>query len=444
MHWFWLNLLEKIMISSSTLKTIVITNIVVLNGGDGAILFGMIKILRAAFGEDCQILVYASRPDVANRMFPEIEFRETLGLAAVRAPFSHIRYLGRIFRILQQARYKAVAWCMARGLPLFNILVPSQQQEFLREYASADFVASSGGTYLKEEYGVLSQACDYELTLLLKRPLVFFTQSLGPFVTPATRSSMKTVFSRASCVMLRDEKSQRNLRDLEIGDVPVYLAADAAFALADPAVVIAAQQAKPGGRHKPRVAISVRHWPHFATCSTEVGMARYRQSVAEAVRILVRQGAEVTFLSTCQGNPEYDDDSVEAERIVSLLEPEIASQVRVVHEFVRFDDLMVRLHGFDLCIGTRMHMCILSLISGTPVLPIAYEFKTQELFTELGLREWVTDIESIEAASFAERVQAFDKAIPLLRKDLFGKVLALHESALEAGSRIKVALEIAR
>lgn len=62
-------------------------------------------------------------------MFPEIEFRETLGLAAVRAPFAHIRYLGRIFRTLQQARYKFVAWCMAKGLPKFNILVPSQQRE---------------------------------------------------------------------------------------------------------------------------------------------------------------------------------------------------------------------------------------------------------------------------------------------------------------------------
>lgn len=424
------------------MKKIVITNIVVLNGGDGAILFGMIKILHAAFGEDCRILVYASRPDVANRMFPEIEFRETIGLAAVRAPFAHIRYLGRIFRILQQTRYKAVAWCMARGLPHLDVLVDSQRREFLREYATADFVASSGGTYLKEEYGILSQACDYQLTLLLERPLVFFTQSLGPFVTPATRRSMKAAFRRASCVLLRDEKSRRNLQDLGIDSVPIYLAADAAFALADPSVVIAAQQAKLTGHNKTRVAISVRHWPHFATCSTEAGMSQYRQSIAEVVRILVQQGADVTFLSTCQGNPEYDDDSVEAERIVTLLAPEIASEVSVVHEFVRFDDLMVRLQEFDLCIGTRMHMCILSLISGTPVLPISYEFKTQELFTELGLQDWVTDIESIRAESFAERVQAFQKVIPMLRGDLFRKVLTLHESALHVGQILKSVLEV--
>lgn len=63
---------------------------------------------------------------------------------------------------------------------------------------------------------------------------------------------------------------------------------------------------------------------------------------------------------------------------------------------------MMRLQDFDLCIGTRMHMCILSLISGTPVLPIAYEFKTQELFGEIGLKEWVTDIEVIEPDAFAK------------------------------------------
>lgn len=36
-----------------------------------------------------------------------------------------------------------------------------------------------------------------------------------------------------------------------------------------------------------------------------------------------------------------------------------------------------------------MHMAILALTSGTPVFPITYEFKTQELFNRLGLGEWV-------------------------------------------------------
>jgi colanic acid/amylovoran biosynthesis protein len=424
------------------MKSILITNIVVLNGGDGAILFGMIKILRAAFGADCKIFVYASRPDVASRMFPEIEFRETLGLAATRAPFAHIRYLGRIFRILQQARYMTVAWCLGNGFRYLMFLLPRQQRKFLQEYGEADFLASSGGTYLKEEYGVLIQACDYKLTLFLKKPLIFFTQSLGPFVRPATRRVMKSVFNRSSCILLRDEQSRRNIQDLGVTDVPVHLVADAAFALADPAVIEFAKQPRRDINHKHNIAVSVRHWPHFGTCSSDEGMARYRLSIAETVRKLVLQGAEITFLSTCQGIPEYDDDSVEAEMIIQLMDKDIASKIKNERKFIRFDELMVRLRDFDLCIGTRMHMCILSLISGTPVLPIAYEFKTYELFDQLGLKEWVTDIEYITPDGFAKRIKAFQNIIPSIRKELFSKVLGMHYSALEAGARIKSALEV--
>jgi len=415
---------------------IIITNIVVLNGGDGAILFGMIKILRRTFGEECKILVYASRPDVARRMFPEIEFRETLGIAATRAPFAHVRYLGRICRILQRTRYLAAAWGWTHGLRFLVRLLPTAQRGYLQEYADADLVASSGGTYLKEEYGILTQVCDYRLTLLLGRPLVFFTQSLGPFKRPANRRAMKSILRRSCCILLRDDRSRGNVEALGVTGVPVHLAADAAFALADPAVLEAAIEREAKQEGALRVVVSVRYWRHFASCAKEEGMARYRRAIAEAVRRLVQGGAEVTFLSTCQGNPEYDDDSREAEEVVRLLDAGAASRVRIVREFVRFDELMVRLKDFDLCIGTRMHMCILSLISGTPVLPVAYEFKTKELFDGLGLGEWVTDIESISPDAFGELVQAFLEVMPELRVDLFRKVLGLHQNAMQSGSYI--------
>jgi colanic acid/amylovoran biosynthesis protein len=43
-----------------------------------------------------------------------------------------------------------------------------------------------------------------------------------------------------------------------------------------------------------------------------------------------------------------------------------------------------------------MHMAILSMCAGTPVLPSAYEFKTKELFDKLNLDKWVLDIDAIE------------------------------------------------
>ena len=152
-----------------------------------------------------------------------------------------------------------------------------------------------------------------------------------------------SIFDRSVCILLRDEKSREIIRELGVTGVPVNLAADAAFALANPLVVEKAKSRAVGKTSTFRVAVSVRYWPHFSTCSNEEGMARYRRSVAAAVRQLISDGAEVTFISTCQGIAEYDDDSSEARKVIRLLEPDIASQIHIVDDFVRFDELMERL-----------------------------------------------------------------------------------------------------
>src|SRR5262249_9630352 len=62
----------------------------------------------------------------------------------------------------------------------------------------------------------------------------------------------------------------------------------------------------------------------------------------------------------------------------------------------------------DWVVATRMHFAILALGVGTPVLPIAYEFKTDELFKSLGYDSEVPQIESLTSESL---ISAFDKSV---------------------------------
>jgi colanic acid/amylovoran biosynthesis protein len=419
---------------------ILITNIVVLNGGDGAILFGMLKALKRAFGDDCEITVFASEPLVAKRMYPEIDFRETLGLAATRAP--QTRYLGRIVRTVRSALYLAATWCRVNHMGFMARLpLPTERAQDLETYARADLVISSGGTYLKEEYGLVSQICDYRMTLLLRRPLAFFTQTLGPFTRPESRARMRPILNSARCILLRDERSRQNLLDIGVDVGGIQFSADAAFALADPGVLEAAKHRTLPTNRPLRVAISVRHWPHFKTMSTAEGMNRYVEMVAGVTEWLVKTlSAEVTFLSTCQGIPEYQDDSEIACHVVERLSRDTAARVKVVREFVRFDVLLQRLPEFDLVLATRMHMGILASMAGTPAIPIVLEFKAKELFTKLGLGEWVIEVENCDVDSATDRVQGFIDAIPDLRQELFRRVECERASAMHAGMCLKESL----
>jgi len=416
---------------------ILITNIVVLNGGDGAILFGMLKALRRAFGENCEFVVFASEPATAARMYPEIQFRQTIGLAATHAPAK--RYIGRIVRTGRSVLYLAAAWFRANRLGfMVRLLLPKETARDMETYARADLVVSSGGTYLNEDWGMVSQICDYRITLLLRRPLAFFTQTLGPFTHPESQANIRTIFNQACCILLRDERSRENLREIGVEDAKICLAADAAFALADPQVLEQAKHRTFPTNRPLRVAISVRRWPHFKRTSTVEGMDRYIRTMATVTDWLVNTlRAEVTFLSTCQGIPEYEDDSEIACRVVERLAKDTAARVRVVRDFVRFDSLLKRLPEFDLVLATRMHMAILSLIAGTPAIPFALEFKTKELFAKLGLAEWVIDVEEFDVEPVKKLVGRFIEAMPSFRNKLFAGVERERASAMAAGVCLK-------
>src|SRR5262249_44298517 len=143
------------------------------------------------------------------------------------------------------------------------------------------------------------------------------------------------------------------------------------------------------------------------------------------------RGAEVTFISTCQGIPEYRyDDSKVAEEIVRSLPETVQKKVRVVREFHRPELLIEILRGFDLLVATRMHAAILALVAGTPVLPIAYEFKTTELFQHLGLGQWVQEIENVRADALARSVEALLGDLPALRAVIAKRVAQEHDRAL--------------
>lgn len=419
---------------------IAITNMVVLNGGDGAIMQGTIEILRKAFGEDCRFVVFASDPVASARAYPETEIHETLGLAASRARWEQLRFIGGLSRRLRALRYRFATRLAAHGVMAALLLLPKKDRISARLYMSSDLIVSGGGTYLKDQYGIRSQYLDYEFTLSFGKPLAFFTQSIGPLKIAQNKALIGRSFRGAGIILVRDEPSEKCVRDAAKRNVPIRRFPDAAFALVDKDKIEGGRMQAKETREKMRVVVSVREWQHFASKPNTEGMRAYRQSIAAAVAWLLEAGADVTFMSSCQGIGEYDDDSAEVDRIVNLLEIEYRDAVTIRRDFVRYDDLIEELASFDLCIGTRMHMCILSLCAGTPALPVSYEFKTRELFGRLQLSDRVTDIETIEPVAFVNNLENFLADMPRLADSVFDSVLALRDEAYLAGDAIREAL----
>ncbi len=417
---------------------VLITNTVALNGGEAATVRSIVDLLRRVLGEDTRFVIYEQHPEAASKYYPDLTFRAPLYYRVSQAP--GIPGLRRLIGVLNRGRFYLAArcWCGGRR-SLARGLVTSDQLRELEEYSSADLIVSSGGTYLVENYDLRPRIFDYKISLLMRRPLVFFTQSMGPFRNRRNRRSLRKILEQARLVLLRDEASLEHVRDLDIKSENVHVCTDAVFGLSQRKSITRRKDEQLIGKSPLRVAISVRYWPYFKNVSAAIGMERYRFVMAAVAAHLVRKhGAEITFISTCQGIPEYwADDSAVAKDMVDLLDESVKEHVRVDRFFRTPERMLEELESFDLVIATRFHMAVLALVAGTPALAVAYEFKTNELFRRLGLQDWVQDIETIDAHGFCEAVDRCMETRDSVVERITRAVAEAREAALKVGDLLK-------
>jgi colanic acid/amylovoran biosynthesis protein len=416
---------------------IIITNSVPLNGGDASILLGINNIITDAFlNEYISFIIYASKADVSQRYYPKYRFNE---LIYYQVRNGHkVKYFKKTFCKIALKRFNFGLKLWKKGNRLSEILLQKHEIRALSEYKSADFIISTGGTYLVEKYNLEPRLFDYEVSICTGTPLIFFTQSLGPFHNPDYRYRLRKIFKNSEVIFVRDELSKQHLIELGVRKSKIFVCADAAFCLASKEKYKKLLLFDKTKKIK-RVAISVRDWPYFKSVRKDIGIKNYIETMKSVVRYMIEKyGTEVVFISTCQGIPEYKfDDSVIAREILHSLPLEMRERVIVDSDFHNPEKLIEILGKFDLVIATRMHMAILSLCAGVPCFPIAYEFKTRELFKQLELEQWVCDIEKFNASSTISLLDDFINKLPDIGPLLYKKVTEAKKSSEKPGLIIK-------
>jgi colanic acid/amylovoran biosynthesis protein len=423
---------------------VVVENTVCLNTGDAAILIAIKEILKRTLGIEPKIYVFDSNPEVSERLYQEqkyasLEFRKLLSEQVFKYEHGRQRLKNLAKKALNKIRFEAIGQLGRGRKTLAKLVLDRESRKSLDIYRNADFIVTTGGTYLVENYNLKKRIFQFRIDSLLRKTPIFFTQSLGPFNNGYNKKYLKGVFEESSLILLRDEKSLGHISNIVNDRNKCHVVADAVFALADTGrigeMLAASTPPAPSGR----VAISVRNWNYVK--DGDDGMRRYIDAVRQLVVSLVELGKHVTFVSTCQGVPEYaHDDSRTARAIAERLDPATAAQVTVDDAFHTPEQLMELAKGFDFVVATRMHMMILSLCVGTPVLPIAYEFKTRELAARLGIVDVLMDIDTITAAEAAGKLARFTSRLDRYRQLSLQSVLKENESAMSSVGLLKQAI----
>lgn len=418
-------------------RRFVITNTVALNGGDATILHAIVVLLRKRFGNDTTIDAFDANPEVAARHYAHIAFHPHVALADRKSK----KPRGRFPRSLHRARM-LIAAASPGGLAV-RWIAPTHVQEAIDLYRKADVIVSTGGTYLAEQYDLWGRFLDFELVRVLGKPLVLYTQSITYFSNEGTRSQMARVLEQAKLVLLRGSESFTNVRRILGRELSTWhVQPDVVFALAMPERLQAAGT-RIWPKESPKVLISVRSWSRFKDRTVEDGNRHYFESIRALVHALVRNhGARVTFVSTCQGIPEYSlNDSVVAHAIEQGLDEDVRGQVTVNDAYNSPEKLLELAGEADLVVSTRLHMAIIALVAGTPVLPISYEHKTQEVFGQLGQGAYVLDIADLTAAESLTMLGEFLEWLPGNRAQVFNAVDALRNEATKSMDMVAQLLE---
>ena len=104
----------------------------------------------------------------------------------------------------------------------------------LREFQNTDVIIHLGTNLYGEDFGIrgfVEHSKEILLAILLKKPMVIYAESIGPFNSPLSKFVVKLLLNKVNLITLREEVSRECLTELGVKNSSIYVAADPAFLL---------------------------------------------------------------------------------------------------------------------------------------------------------------------------------------------------------------------
>jgi colanic acid/amylovoran biosynthesis protein len=194
------------------------------NRGGAAVLISTIKMLRRCIPH-AEFTTFVQLSD---------DFSKECGLKVIRnKTFSSKPFSLRTMLKSSSNLVRCILWAVSHkrfSLPA-KALISNRE---LREYADADVILDVSMDHYSDDFGcvsIIEHSKDILLGVLLKKPVIIWAQSLGPFRSKLTSWLVRLALNRVALITVRDEISLAHLRELGVDGPPTYVTADPAFLL---------------------------------------------------------------------------------------------------------------------------------------------------------------------------------------------------------------------
>jgi colanic acid/amylovoran biosynthesis protein len=299
------------------------------------------------------------------------------------------------------------------------------------DYAWADVVVSCGGGFLlshRFSVALLQHLVQIKTAFDYNKPVVIYSQSIGPFYNNYMQKMAKKVLDRVDKIYIRETNSLKWLEKIDCKNSNIELVPDSAFSMQLESSEKVDNILYPfTENNKNIVGMTVRDWNFPEVEDTEFHRNKYIESIRKSIlHINKTYGAKVLLMPQVLGPNPFNDDRNISREILKEIDKQYA-------ELLDYDfhprELKYMYSKMDMFIGTRMHSNIFALSTFVPTVAINYEHKTSGIMKMLELDDFVVDIKDIEPASFIEMIDRCWDNRSKLRNDLEQNIPAVVEKA---------------
>jgi colanic acid/amylovoran biosynthesis protein len=305
--------------------------------------------------------------------------------------------------------------------------------EHTRVYAEADLILDlSGDSFSDWQNRSIVNVLALLPAILLKKPFVFFSQSIGPFnfwALPFARFCL----DNSNLIVIREEVTKHYLECINVKNRSLFLAGDCAYLL-KPAplarVLEILQECHILRQQRPLIGISISAFmmDHFFKGQG----ADYLSVMSKIVDYLVESKSAYVVLIPHSISPSYyvNDDTYAIRGVYRLVKNK--RQVRIVGNDYDARELKGIIGFCDFFIGCRMHANIAAISQNIPTVALGWSHKYYGIMKRVGMEEYVINLENLSFEELKAKINMLFSMREQTRKRLTVETRKERNSALSA------------
>lgn len=363
------------------------------NKGAAAMLESSIRQLHERYGERLVIRLMSVYPRADKEQVP-FDFVKIVSTKPEQLVFIAFP-LSVLYRII----YPIV--------PIRNII---KKNKIIKAYLNTDVVVDEAGISFVDERGFVMNTYAFicvAVPLLLKVPVVKYSQAMGTFNNPYNRFLAKWILPKLSLICARGEKTLENLYSIGIKD-NVCLCADGAFTMKDdPNIDSSVQQRMRLDAFYTEgdivgISISSVVWKKCRKKKID-----YISIMSDFIEYLNNRGYKVLIIANAArlgSEKARNNDLMAGDAIYEKVTDK--AMVRWYHEEMGPEEIRTYIGKCRFLVASRFHAMIGALQKKVPVFLIGWSHKYQEVLDMFELGSYSTDFSNL---NLQEIIEGFEK-----------------------------------